>query len=146
MGELYDPNEESSYITYLDANSLYPSAMVQPLPHSDIKFVDDITLEKILNTPDDSEIGYMVECDIEYPEELHDKFRQFPPAPESRKPKQEWMTPFQTDFMNQVNARLNSQKFSPHSFKHIDFVLQYRNSKYIIELGAIVNKNESCIF
>ena len=138
MGCLYDPNQESSYITYLDANSLYPSAMVQPLPHSDIKFVDDITLEKILNTPDDSEIGYMVECDIEFPEELHDKFRQFPPAPESCRPKQEWMTPFQTELMNKVNAKLNSNKLVPHLFKHNDYVLHYRNFKYIIELGAIV--------
>ena len=29
MGKLYNPNEESSYITYLDANSVYPSIMVQ---------------------------------------------------------------------------------------------------------------------
>jgi hypothetical protein len=65
MGDLYNPNEESSYITYLDANSLYPSVMVQPLPHSDIKFVNNVSLEQILNTSDDSEIGYMVEVDIE---------------------------------------------------------------------------------
>ena len=46
MGCLYDPNQESSFITFLDANSLYPSAMIQPLPHSELKFVDDVTLEK----------------------------------------------------------------------------------------------------
>ena len=33
MGEAYDPNEETSWITYVDANSLYPSSMTYPLPY-----------------------------------------------------------------------------------------------------------------
>ena len=39
MGENYDPEKESSYIAYVDANNLYGWAMVQPLPYKDIKFV-----------------------------------------------------------------------------------------------------------
>ena len=78
MGVLYNPDEESSYITYLDANSLYPSVMIQPLPHSDITFVDNVKLEQILNTPDDSDIGSMVECDLEFPDELQKNVKHFP--------------------------------------------------------------------
>ena len=32
MGNHYNPDEETSYITYVDANSLYPTAMIEPLP------------------------------------------------------------------------------------------------------------------
>ena len=71
----------------------------------------------------------MVECDWEFPVELHDKFKRFPPCPESIKPKGEWLTPFQTDLTKKVNAKLNSQKLIPHPFKHTDYVLHYRNSK-----------------
>ena len=35
----YNPKIESSYITYVDANTLYGWAMVQSLPYKDIKFV-----------------------------------------------------------------------------------------------------------
>ena len=34
---LYDESKENSYILYLDANSLYPSAIVQPLPTEGFK-------------------------------------------------------------------------------------------------------------
>ena len=33
MGSAYGPNEETSWITYVDANSLYPSSMTYPLPY-----------------------------------------------------------------------------------------------------------------
>ena len=79
MGDFYDPNQESSYITYVDANSLYPSVMVQPLPHTDIEFVENVNLDKILSTPDDSDIGFMVEWGIEFPDELHKKCQALSP-------------------------------------------------------------------
>ena len=37
MGDLYDPNKESSYLEYLDANNLYGWAMSQPLSTSKFK-------------------------------------------------------------------------------------------------------------
>ena len=47
----------------------------------------DKSLEEIRNTPDDAEIGYDVEIDLEYPTEHHDKFEEFAPCPESLTPK-----------------------------------------------------------
>ena len=39
MGELYDPEEEPTYLQYLDANNLYEWAMSQPLPTGGFKWV-----------------------------------------------------------------------------------------------------------
>ena len=34
------------------------------LPYDDIKFDNNVTLDDILNCPDDNEIGYFIECDL----------------------------------------------------------------------------------
>ena len=35
VNDFYNPNEESTYLQYLDANNLYRWAMVQKLQHTD---------------------------------------------------------------------------------------------------------------
>ena len=41
----------------------------------------EIDLHEILNTPDDSPIGFILEVDLLYPEHLHDLHADFPLAP-----------------------------------------------------------------
>ena len=45
-----------------------------------------ITLEQLIQTGDDDETGYIIEADLEFPRELHDKLKQFPPCPEAITP------------------------------------------------------------
>ena len=45
-------------ILYADANNLYGHSMSEPLPYDEIKFDKNVKLEDILNTLDDSDIGY----------------------------------------------------------------------------------------
>ena len=64
----YDEEIESSYLTYLDANSLYGWAMSQKLPvngfmwHND--YLSDLSEEFIKNYNEDSDEGYFLEVDI----------------------------------------------------------------------------------
>ena len=73
MGDRYVKSDENKKILYIDANNLYGWAMSQYLPYDDIKFDNNVKLEDILNTPDDSEIGYFVECDLKYPDNIKKK-------------------------------------------------------------------------
>ena len=43
-----DPNEESSYIQYLDANNLYGWAMSQSLPTDGFSWMKNLTKEKVM--------------------------------------------------------------------------------------------------
>ena len=49
MDDLYIPNEESTYLQYLDANNLYGWAMVQKLPTHRFLWreAEEVTPEKI---------------------------------------------------------------------------------------------------
>ena len=98
MGEQYDKDKESSYILYGDVSNLYGFAMIQPLPHKDIKFDTTATLQTIMETTYDSETGYFAEVDIEFPSNvkgLREKPKQFPPCPETLMPKGEWRSDYQ---------------------------------------------------
>ena len=67
-----DPNLPPFWILYIDANNLYGMAMASYIPTSDFKCIDDPQSFDVTSIPDDSPIGYVIECDLIYPPELHD--------------------------------------------------------------------------
>ena len=68
MGDRYVKSDKNKNISYFDATNLYAFGMSQPLPYDNNKFeTENVCLEEILNTPDDNDIGYFLEVDLEYP-------------------------------------------------------------------------------
>ena len=88
MGDV--KSDENKKILYLDANNLYGQSMSQPLPFDEIEMWHghpDLYmkwLEEILNTQDDGDIGYYVEVDIRYPDNIKEKTKNFPYCPENK--------------------------------------------------------------
>ena len=41
-------------------------------------------IEEFLNTPDDTDIGYFIEVDLRYPDNLREKTKNFPFCPENK--------------------------------------------------------------
>lgn len=84
----FNPDEESTYLMYLDANNLYGYSMMQPLPLNgfewlDYDHIDQMKSEHIMATSADSPVGYMFEVDLSYPTELHNKHKDYPLCAES---------------------------------------------------------------
>ena len=82
--ENYDENKGSLYIQYLDANNLYGWAMSQKLPKDNFKWVEDtsrINEEFIKNYNENSNKGYSLEVDVNYPKKLHDLHSDLPFLP-----------------------------------------------------------------
>ena len=67
MGDRYVKSDEIKNIIFINANNLYGHSMSQSLPYDEIKFDSKIFSKDILNTLDDSDIGYFVEVDLSYP-------------------------------------------------------------------------------
>ena len=78
----FDPSQPSKFIVYLDANSLYPTAMMQPLPVGGFEWLSEGRLKQWEKIVDCEGLGCVLEVDLEYPEELHDFHNDFPLAPE----------------------------------------------------------------
>ena len=81
----YDSSKESSYIQYLDANNLYGAAMSEKLPMNGFKWVSDISEinEKFIKSYNkNSDKGYILEVDVDYPSKLHKLHSDMPFLPE----------------------------------------------------------------
>ena len=73
---------------YLDANNLYGWAMSQKLPVNGFRWENDISRfndDFIKNYDENSDEGYILEVDIEYPEKLFNLHKDFPFLPEKKK-------------------------------------------------------------
>ena len=79
----------SSYLTYLDANNLCGWAMSQKLPVNGFiwynDYLSDFNEDFIKNYSEDSDEGYFLEVDIEYPKQLFGSHKALPFLPERRK-------------------------------------------------------------
>ena len=77
----YDKDMESSYLEYLDANNLYGLATSQKVPVNGFQRVEELSQFKedfIKNYDEDSNKGYFLEVDVEYPKNLHNLHSDLP--------------------------------------------------------------------
>ena len=75
----YDPKKPLTFITYLDMNNLYGSAMSEYLLYRGFKWLKNIDGFDMMSI---NEIGYFLEFDLKYPDELHGLHNDYPLAPE----------------------------------------------------------------
>ena len=83
----YDPSKPPNYIMYLDANNLYGWAMSQALPLRNFNMltgnlVCEEVIEVLQTMGPNHEVGWILEVDLEYPDELHDWHNDYPMAAE----------------------------------------------------------------
>ena len=77
----YDKSKESSYIQYWDVNNLYGWAMLQKLPVNNFEWIKDTSQfneDFIKNYNEESDEGYFLEVDVQYPEKLYDLHNDLP--------------------------------------------------------------------
>ena len=86
MGDRYVVSDDNKKILYVDAKNLYGYSMSQVLPCDEIEMWHghpDLymnKLEETSNTPDDNDIGYFVEVDLKYPNDI----KKIPFSPENK--------------------------------------------------------------
>nr|XP_049699656.1 uncharacterized protein LOC126055254 [Helicoverpa armigera] len=76
--------EPSSYLIYLDCNNLYGYAMTKKFPITEFRFLNqkEVNCFDVMSISDESQYGFILEVDLEYPEHVHDFHSDLPFAPE----------------------------------------------------------------
>ena len=137
MGDRYIKSDDNKKILYIDANNLYGHSMSQYLPYDEIKFDNNVTLEDIINTPDDNDIGYFVEVDLKYPDNIKEKTKKFPFAPVNKK-----INPDNyIDYMKEIRPDTNVQtkKLICDWSDKKNYLIHYRMLKFYVRHGMIVD-------
>ena len=134
----YDNTKEDIYNIYLDANNLYGWAMSQYLPIGKYEWNENINIEDILNTKDNNDIGYIIECDLHIPDCLHDYMSCYPPAVENTIFKN---SPYMENVAKKLDIKQsNIKKLIPNLYDKNKYVLHYRNLKLYKDLGVEIKK------
>ena len=138
MGDRYIKSDENKKIMYFDANNLYGHSMSEPLPYDEYKFDNKVKLEDILNTPDDSDIGYFIELDLTYPNNIKEKTKNFPFAPMNKKSNSDNFN----DYMKEIkpDTYIQTNKLICDWSNKKNYLIHYKILKFYIRHGMIVDK------
>ena len=143
MGDRYIKSDKNKKILYIDANNLYGHSMSQYLPYDEIKFDNNVTLEDILNTPDDSDIGYFLEVDLTHPNIIKEKTKNFPFAPMNKKINPDNFN----DYMREIkpDTSIQSSKLICDWSDKKNYLIHYRMLKFYIRHGMLFDKIHNII-
>ena len=145
MGNRYVKSDENKKIIFMDATNLYGHYMIQFLPYDEIEMWHGDPdkywnwLDEILNTPDDADIGYFLEIDLKYTDDIKEKTRNFPFCPENKI--------IHKDKYNDNEYMKKKPKSYAKSKKLIcdwtdkkNYLIHYRMLKFYVRHGMVVDK------
>ncbi|CAH0555862.1 unnamed protein product [Brassicogethes aeneus] len=124
----YDPSKPQTFLMYFDVNNQYGWAMSQCLPYGGFEWTDpnlDVT-----QIPDDAVEGYILEVDLEYPKDKHDKHSDIPFCPEHINHKT-GEPPKDSQEITKLMATLGDKK---------KYVIHYRSLKEALANGLVLRK------
>jgi hypothetical protein len=140
MGNNYDPSKPSRYIQYYDANNLYGYAMVQPLPYGGFKFIDVDTFRNEYDRNDES-VGYILEVDLEYPENLHDLHNDLPFCAESIVVTENMLSPLTKAIGKEHDIKAGRiSKLVPNLMNKTKYVMHVKNLDQALANGLKLTK------
>ena len=138
----YDSNKQSTFITYLDRNNLYGWAMSEYLPYSEFEWlkknVDELD---VMSTNDKSSIGYILEADLKYPDELHELHNDYPLAPEKLTVTNAILSNYCKIIADKYEINVGDvKKLIPNVGNKTKYVVHYRNLQLHLSLGMKLTK------
>ena len=151
MGDRYINNSDGKSIWYIDANNLYGYAMMQKLPYKDLEFITTTTLDAILNTPDDSDHGYFIDCevcDIDYTNKCKKRTEQLALMPNKRNINDNELGDRERkrgSTFGHPKGRSKTEKLILDQNNKTENMVHYMTLKFYVKMGVKVTKIHSVI-
>ena len=113
------------------------------MPQKNFKWVTDDSIKNfdVSVVSDDSDTGYILKVDLEYPKELHDLHSDYPLAPENVTVTEDMLSPYSKDMLTTLGMKpANVPKLIPNLRNKEKYILHYRNLKQYLSLGLKLTK------
>ena len=134
----YDDSNETVYDMYFDANNLYGLAMTQCLPYGGFKWMSEEEIDKfnVGLIEENSDEGYILEVDLEYPNELRDLHNDYPLAPEKLKVDNDMLSKYCSNIAEKYKIRVGEvDKLIPNLRNKRDYFVNHKNLQLYLSLG-----------
>ena len=131
-----ESSDINKYLMYLDANNLYGLSMSKPLPYKNFKWSNEVTSDS-----NNLKTG-IYDVDIEVPENLHNKFKDFPVCPEIKSIDESNLSDYQKYLYDKLNTKYNEKdkKLILDLLPKKNHKVYYKNLECYLKLGIKVTK------
>ena len=137
----YDPKKPSKFIMYLDMNNLDRWARSEYLPYGEFKWLKNVDGFDVNSISEKSLIGYILEVDLEYPDELHALHNDYPLAPEKLAISYDMLSDYCKKIADEYEIKVGDvKKLIPNLGNKTKYVLHYKNLQLYLSLGMKLTK------
>ena len=128
---------------YIDANNTYGCSMSHLLPYDENKFQEIFTLEGISNSPNGSDMGYFVEVDLKYPDNIKEKTKKLTFAAKNNVSPHQKFTKQMNDFKPDVYTK--NKKLICDWTDEKKYLVHWGMLKFFVGHGKVVDRDHEVI-
>ena len=137
----YDSNKPSTFITFLDKNNLYGWAISEYLPYGKFEWLKNVDKLDVMSINGKSDVGYFLEVDLKYPDELHDLHNDYPLAPEKLAVTNDMLSKYCKSVADKYDIKVGDvKKLIPNLGNKTKYVVHYRNLQFYLSLRMKLTK------
>ena len=124
----YDPTKPSQLTLYPDMNNLYGWGMGQYLPYGGFKWLKNVDNFDANSVSKNSSIGYILDVDLEYPDESHELHNDYPLVPEKRAVTCDVLSDYCEKIADEYRIKIGDvKKLIPNLSSKTNYIVHYRN-------------------
>ena len=123
-------------------NNLYGWGLSECLLYGGFEWLKNVDRFDVNSISEKNEIGYFLEVDLEYPDELHELHNDYPLAPENLAVSSDMLSKYCRKIADKYGIKVGDiKKLIPNLGNKTKYVLDYRNLPLYLSLGMKLTKN-----
>ena len=137
----HDPKKSSTFISYLDMNNLYGWTMSVCLSYERFEWSKNVDEFDVMSLSEKRPVGYFLEVDFEYPDELHELHNDYPLAPKKLPVSSDMLSRYCKIIADKYEIKIGDvKKLIPCLSNKTNYVVHYRNLQLYLSLEMKLTK------
>ena len=137
----YDPPKLSIYISYPDMNNFYVWVVGDYLPCCRFKLLKNVDKFDVNSISKDNPVGYILEADLKYPDDVHVLHNDYPLAAEKLAISYDMLSDYFKKVPDEYGKKVGDvMKLISNLGNKTNYVLHYKNIQLYLSLGMKLTK------